>query len=33
MYRIPLPPNNSVFDLTDEEMQKASANKKGTAGV
>ena len=22
MYRIPLPPNNTVFDLSDEEMQK-----------
>jgi hypothetical protein len=22
MYRIPLPPTNSVFDLSDEEMQK-----------
>jgi len=26
MYRIPLPPTNSVFDLSDEEMQKGRLN-------
>jgi aldehyde:ferredoxin oxidoreductase len=26
MYRVPLPPNNSVFDLSDEEMQKGIVN-------
>jgi aldehyde:ferredoxin oxidoreductase len=26
MYRVPLPPHNSVFDLSDEEMQKGRLN-------
>jgi len=26
MYRVPLPPNNHVFDLSDEEMQKGRLN-------